>query len=62
MIGKTIVYEVVDGRAVAREVTLGVRQDALQEILGGLGEGAEVVSAGTHRLADGVTVKVESGN
>ena len=62
MIGKTIVYEVVDGRAIAREVTLGVRQDALQEILGGLGEGAEVVSAGTHRLADGVTVEVESGN
>lgn len=62
MIGRTIVYEVRDGRAVAREVKLGVRQDDLQEILDGLDENAEVVVAGTHRLADGVAVKVESGN
>ncbi|MGI5869110.1 MAG: efflux RND transporter periplasmic adaptor subunit [Kiritimatiellia bacterium] len=62
MLDRTIVYEVVDGRAVAREVTLGTRYDDVQEILAGLGEDAEIVSMGTHRLADGVAVKVEQGN
>ena len=62
MIGKVIVYEVVDGRAVAREVKLGVRNDARQEILEGVDDGAEIVSVGTHRLTDGAAVKVERGN
>lgn len=59
MVGKTIVYEVVDGHAIAREVKLGIRDDARQEILEGLSDKAEIVSVGTHRLTNGVAVKID---
>lgn len=58
-----VVFEVVDGRAFARGVSLGLRtRDGYVEILSGLGKQAVVVTDGGNILRDGVAVQpVASG-
>jgi multidrug efflux system membrane fusion protein len=54
-----VVFEVVDGRAVMRRVSLGLRtRDGGVEILDGLGKGAVVVTDGGDVLRDGAPVQV----
>ena len=53
-----VVFEVVDGRAVARGVSLGLRtKDGYVEILTGLGKQSVVVTDGGNILKDGVPVQ-----
>ena len=54
-----IVYRVADGVAHAVKVTLGIRSDAIVEIVDGLADTDEIVLAGQHRLTDGAKVKNE---
>ena len=54
-----IVYRVEDGVAHAVRVTLGVRSDAIVEVVDGLADTDEIVLAGQHRLTDGAKVKNE---
>jgi membrane fusion protein (multidrug efflux system) len=56
--GKTLVYRVVDGRAVQTEVTLGLRRPGQVEVRSGLSAKDTVVKAGQQRLRDGATVQV----
>jgi membrane fusion protein, multidrug efflux system len=51
------VYEVVDGTAARRRVTLGRRVPGLVEIAAGLEPGAIVVTEGTHKIQDGSAVE-----
>jgi membrane fusion protein (multidrug efflux system) len=55
-----IVYRMKDGRAEAVTVKLGIRQDAIVEVLEGLADTDEIIVAGQHRLSDGVPVKLEA--
>jgi membrane fusion protein (multidrug efflux system) len=52
------IYQVVDGTAAKRRVTLGRRVPGLVEITGGLDAGAIVVTEGTHKIQDGSPVEV----
>ena len=54
-----IVYRVADGVAHAVKVTLGIRSDAIVEVVDGLADTDEIVLAGQHRLTDGAKVKNE---
>ena len=54
-----IVYRVADGVAHAVKVTLGIRSDAIVEVVAGLADTDEIVLAGQHRLTDGAKVKTE---
>src|SRR5690606_11985198 len=56
--GKTLIYRVVNGRAVQTEVVLGQRVPGQVEVLKGLSAGDTVVSAGQQRLRDGAVVQV----
>ncbi len=56
---RRIVYRVHDGVAEAVDVTLGIRDDAVVEVVAGLAEGDEIVLSGQHRLSDGAKVKLE---
>jgi membrane fusion protein (multidrug efflux system) len=56
--GKTLVYRVMDGKAVQTEVTLGLRRPGEVEVRRGLSAGDTVVKAGQQRLRDGATVQV----
>lgn len=56
---ENIIYTVKDGVAHATKVKLGIRQDAVVEVLEGLLDGDEIVIAGQHRLTDGAKVKNE---
>ena len=51
------VFKVVDGKAVASKVKLGVRRAAQVEIVDGLAAGDVVVTAGQLKLRDGVPVR-----
>jgi membrane fusion protein (multidrug efflux system) len=51
------VFKVVDGKAVATKVKLGVRRAAQVEIVDGLATGDVVVTAGQLKLHDGVAVR-----
>lgn len=55
---KTLVYRVVDNKAVATEVQLGVSQDGNVEILSGLSPKDSIVIAGQDKLSDGDSVQV----
>ncbi len=55
-----IVYVVENGIATAKLVKLGIRADAVVEVLEGLGYDDDIVVAGQHRLTNGVKVKVEA--
>lgn len=52
-----MVFKVVDGKAMAAKVRLGVRRAAQVEILEGLAAGDVVVTAGQLKLRDGVPVR-----
>lgn len=59
---KKFVYRVVDGKAVASEVTLGKRMAGRVEILSGLQAGAVVITAGHEQLRNGAPVEVLASN
>ncbi len=52
----TIVYRVVDGRAVATPVTTGLRQPGKVQITSGLSAADRVISAGQIKIGDGAPV------
>lgn len=52
------VYQVREGKAQRVDVSTGMRRDAVVEIVSGLAQGAQVVSAGQLKLRDGVSVLV----
>ncbi len=56
---QNIVYVHRDGVAHAVDVKLGIRDDALVEVLEGLTESDEIIVAGQHRLTDGAPVRPE---
>ena len=56
--GKSVVFVVQDGRAVAKEVQTGLQNDAWTEILSGLEAGETVVTEGQTQLRDGLPVEV----
>ena len=56
---KYIVYKMENDRAVATEVTLGVRSDAVMEVVKGLSDTDVIVRAGMHRLSDGASIRIE---
>jgi membrane fusion protein (multidrug efflux system) len=56
--GRTLVYRVVEGRAMQREVRLGQRTPGKVEIREGLTPDDVVVTSGQQRLRDGVPVNV----
>lgn len=56
--GKTLVYRLVDGRAVQTEVVLGQRRPGQVEVRKGLAAGDTVIRAGQQRLRDGIAVRV----
>jgi membrane fusion protein (multidrug efflux system) len=56
--GKTLVYRIVDGRAVQTEVVLGQRLPGQVEVRSGLSAGDTVVKAGQQRLREGAAVRI----
>jgi RND family efflux transporter MFP subunit len=58
MDNKNIVYKVVDGKAIKVEVATGFRQDGVVEIVSGLEDGAELITAGHNNLKDQADVNV----
>lgn len=56
--GRTLVYKVVDGRAVQQDVTLGQRMPGRVEVRDGLDADAVIVTSGQQRLRTGVTVRI----
>ena len=54
---KTYVYRVLDHTARWTEVTLGMRERGLVEVVGGIGSGEGVVRVGHHKLKDGMMVR-----
>ncbi|SMC20267.1 RND family efflux transporter, MFP subunit [Desulfacinum hydrothermale DSM 13146] len=56
--GTPYVFVVRAGRAVLRNVKLGVEQESLVEVLEGLQDGDRVVVRGQNRLSEGVAVEV----
>jgi HlyD family secretion protein len=53
------VFAVEDGRAAARPVTIGARNDTFAEVRSGLAEGARVVAFPSERIAEGVAVTAQ---
>jgi membrane fusion protein, multidrug efflux system len=52
------VFQVIDGRAVKRLVTLGRRVPGLVEITGGISAGDTVITEGSHKIRDGSVVEI----
>jgi membrane fusion protein (multidrug efflux system) len=52
------VYKVVDGKAQLAKVKIGERRDAVVEVVEGLSPGDTVVTAGQHKLRNGVPVQI----
>lgn len=59
--GQKYVFVVEEEIAVQKEVTLGLTNNSLVQITGGVMEAEEVVVKGQHRLTDGQPVIVENG-
>lgn len=57
--GRTLVFLVTGGKAVQREVTVGVRTAGRVEIRSGVTAGDTVVTAGQQRLQDGAPVAIQ---
>lgn len=57
--GRTLVFLVSGGKAVRREVTVGVRATGRVEIRSGVSAGDTVVTAGQQRLQDGAPVAIQ---
>lgn len=55
---KTYAFVVENGRAAQREIVLGLTEEDLAEVLGGLEEGETIVSVGVENLKDGQPVEV----
>jgi len=51
------VYRIEDGKAVRAEVSLGMRQGDLVEVISGLDAGAQVITAGQMKIMDGSKVQ-----
>jgi len=60
ILDRSIVYVAEGQTARAREVTLGIREGNLVEILQGLAEGEPMVVMGQHRLTDGAPIRILS--
>jgi len=58
---KQYVYRIDEGKAVRSEVTLGMRQGDMVEIISGLDSGAQVVTAGQMKIMDGSKVQPLGG-
>lgn len=58
--GRQYVYVVQDGRAVEREVSLGIRAPGLAEVSQGLDSGEVVITEGTQKVRDGTPVQLLS--
>lgn len=58
---RTFVYVVADGKAVVRDVTLGLREIGAVEVADGLSPGEAVVIRGTQRLRDNAPVRILDG-
>jgi len=54
---KQYVYRIEEGKAVRAEVSLGMRQQDLVEVLSGLEAGAQIVTAGQMKIMDGSKVQ-----
>jgi membrane fusion protein (multidrug efflux system) len=54
---KQYVYRIEDGKAVRAEVSLGMRQGDLVEVISGLDPGAQIVTAGQMKIMDGSKVQ-----
>ncbi|HEX5765265.1 MAG TPA: efflux RND transporter periplasmic adaptor subunit [Woeseiaceae bacterium] len=52
------VFQVVDGKAVKRQVSLGRRVPGLVEVTGGISAGDILITEGTHKIRDGSLVEV----
>ena len=52
------VFQVVDGKAVKRQVTLGRRVPGLVEVTGGISAGDLLITEGTHKVREGSVVEV----
>jgi membrane fusion protein, multidrug efflux system len=52
------VFQVVDGKAVKRQVSLGRRVPGLVEVMGGIAAGDVLITEGTHKVRDGSLVEV----
>ena len=52
------VFQVVDGKAVKRRVTLGRRVPGLVELTGGIAPGDVLITEGTHKVREGSAVEV----
>lgn len=55
---KTYAFVVENGRAAQREIVIGLTEEDLAEVLGGLEEGETIVSVGVENLKDGQRVEV----
>lgn len=58
-VNEFLVYTHKDGVAHVSKVKLGIRQDDVVEILEGLSDTDEIVTAGQHRLTDGAKIRAE---
>jgi multidrug efflux pump subunit AcrA (membrane-fusion protein) len=57
--GRFFVFTVQDGKAVRREVTVGLRDENFAEIISGIVAGEAVITAGQQFLEDGAAVRLE---
>jgi len=60
--GRQFVFVVEDGKAVEKEVQLGARAPGQAEIRQGLASGDIVVTEGTQKLRNGVSVQIVTGS
>jgi len=59
--GRYFAFTIKDGKAVRREVTVGLQDESFAEIVTGFAAGETVITAGQQFLNDGATVLVEVG-
>jgi membrane fusion protein (multidrug efflux system) len=56
--GKTYVFVLQDGKALQREVSLGLTEEDEAEVLTGIAEGDVIISVGVENLKDGQPVTI----